>query len=168
MNVNGKYIKDENGNIISPITSGRTVFMYNGNNIDDCVSQYKLLYEGGLAVPPRTSTNSANITITDNIDNYDVIIFSITGEFGVRMNAFKNISGRSVTIYTGGYSTWRDERLNLYCAQLKADSTGKKLTFDSGCLIQISQSNVSGAGIHIFDDYASVYVNKIIGINYKF
>ena len=39
-----KFIKDENGNIISPITSGRTVFMHNGNNIDNCVSQYKLLY----------------------------------------------------------------------------------------------------------------------------
>lgn len=33
MNVQGKYLKDENGNIISPIVNVKTVFNDNGMNL---------------------------------------------------------------------------------------------------------------------------------------
>lgn len=36
MNVNGKYLKDENGQIISPITSAKTVFDSNRIPLGNC------------------------------------------------------------------------------------------------------------------------------------
>ena len=50
MNVNGKYIKDENGNIISPITSSKTTFMQSGNSVEDGLAEYKILYKGSFDV----------------------------------------------------------------------------------------------------------------------
>lgn len=63
MNVNGKYIKDESGNIISPITSTSTVFDSQGRNLDDS----KLSMDGGY-LKGNILCNYSNIDAT-KLDN---------------------------------------------------------------------------------------------------
>lgn len=48
-NIRGKYIKDEDSNIISPITSSSTVFDSNGKNLDTKLSEYLPLSGGSMS-----------------------------------------------------------------------------------------------------------------------
>lgn len=48
-NIRGKYIKDENSNIISPITSSSTVFDSNGKNLDTKLGEYLPLSGGAMS-----------------------------------------------------------------------------------------------------------------------
>lgn len=45
MNVNQKYLKDENGNIISPIVSTKSVFDYNGTALQDILNRVPHIYD---------------------------------------------------------------------------------------------------------------------------
>ena len=74
MNVNGKYIKDENGNIISPITSFNTVFDSKSRNLDSVLGM-NLLWEGNVE-------GKATLALSDNYDKYKVIYILGQIEFG--------------------------------------------------------------------------------------
>lgn len=49
MNTNGKYLKDENGNIFSPVISGDTVFYDNTHSINDFVGNFYLDYQSDIS-----------------------------------------------------------------------------------------------------------------------
>lgn len=68
MNVNGKYLKDENGNIISPITSTKSIYNSINEDLDTILGKvYKRtkIYEG-------STTSTA--TLTMNTSNFDILI----------------------------------------------------------------------------------------------
>lgn len=68
MNVNGKYIKDESGNIISPIASIDTI--YNGsNNLKSCLILEKICVVGG---------STDGVTVNFNVSDYKWFIANLT------------------------------------------------------------------------------------------
>lgn len=65
MNVNGKYLKDESGNIISPVVSTDTT--YHGTTklstiVNRCMT-YTLLFSGGTTGNVTLTSSSANFTM---------------------------------------------------------------------------------------------------------
>lgn len=46
MNVNGKYLKDENGNIISPIVSASTIYDIYGTNLQSILYRIPHIFDG--------------------------------------------------------------------------------------------------------------------------
>lgn len=56
MNVNGKYLKDETGKVISPVTSAKTVFNSEGNSLD----YTKAYFMSVLAKDTRFPINQSN------------------------------------------------------------------------------------------------------------
>lgn len=65
-NVIGKYIKDENGNMISPITSTDTVYNYKNMVMSDCVP---LVYN----VNNNEQDKVINIMYNANITNWRML-----------------------------------------------------------------------------------------------
>lgn len=80
MNVNGKYLKDESGNIISPIVSTDTIYhkSINASNVIEALigdPTFELLYEGDATVPGKSSNNKLTLTLQNNIQLYDMLMF---------------------------------------------------------------------------------------------
>lgn len=61
MNANGKYLKDENGNIFSPIVGTKSIFDSQGSNLDSCLFG-EILFQG--------NNNSSTITLSKSLNNY--------------------------------------------------------------------------------------------------
>lgn len=170
MNVNGKYIKDENGNIISPITSSKTTFMQSGNSVEDGLAEYKILYKGSFNVPSRTSGNTITINLSDNVNNYTVLVINVIKCGVVVFNDGRNFLTNSIkTPMCCQYSMWSTERFNAFGFKMEGSSDGMSIVFSGGHITQIQKgdSDVSPY-IKTMDNYQDVNIVDIIGINYKF
>lgn len=85
MNVKGKYLRDESGNIISPVVSTDSIYYGNTNlteylqnlrtEMEEEVVKHRTLYVGNIAVPTRASGKSVNITLNDSLRNWDTLLF---------------------------------------------------------------------------------------------
>lgn len=64
MNVNGKYLKDENNTIFSPITSMDSIYDSSSNDLISCLKG-TVLFEGDSV--------QGTITLTDTPSNYRYI-----------------------------------------------------------------------------------------------
>lgn len=170
MNVNAKYIKDENGNIISPITAGKTTFMESGNSLEDGVSEYKILYKGSFNVPSRKSGNAITINLSDNVNNYTVLIINVIKSGVIVFNDGRNFLTNSIkTPMCCQYSIWSTERLNDFGFKMEGSSDGMSIIFSNAFLLQIQKGDSDTSPyIKTLDDYADVNIVDIIGINYKF
>lgn len=80
--VNIKYIKNENGNIISPITSTKSIYLENNQTSlnDFYVTDMETLYEGSITIPVDTTKD---ITITKALNNFDYIIYRFNGKANI-------------------------------------------------------------------------------------
>lgn len=70
MNVKGKYLKDESGNIISPITSTKTVYDINNVPIDEGIYAFSKMYTGQTF--SRDSKGFINFTSKDSINGINL------------------------------------------------------------------------------------------------
>lgn len=95
MDVKGKYLKDENGEIISPITSMNTVFDNDGNSLNSIIAKDAYFY--------------SVLSRQQNIDNNSKQIIQFTS-YDNSLNINLNISTYTFTVqYAGIYL------INLYC-----------------------------------------------------
>ena len=170
MNVNAKYLKDENGNIISPITSGRTTFMKSGTSIEDGLAEYKILYKGSFNVPSRTSGNTIRINLSDNVNNYTVLVINVITGGVIIFNDGRNFKTNSVkTPMCCQYSLWNTERVNDFGFKMEGSNDGMSIIFSNAFLLQIQKSNSDTSPyFKTIDNYENVNIVDIIGINYKF
>lgn len=66
MNVKGKYIKDENGTIFSPIINTNTIFDSNGVPVGESIGNVKNTLDDLKDNTFTTTTQSKSVTITEN------------------------------------------------------------------------------------------------------
>ena len=116
--VNGKYIKDENGNIISPITSAESVVFGGGEPISSYIPIE--LWSGNLTIPHSNDSNYITITTSLNIDNFERLEFTRSREVVSFANLTNSTSWINATqsafqaqsaIST---STWSTELFNIF------------------------------------------------------
>lgn len=98
--VNAKYIKDENGNIISPITNSSVVYLKDNPDTplsNMSLSVRKVLYEGGVTVPSM-GESPKTLTYNDDITNYSHIeIYESHGQVALLTSSTSN------ALILGGY-----------------------------------------------------------------
>lgn len=81
-NVKLKYLKDESGNKLSPITSTKSVYL---EDMQTPLSSYyviamETLYEGNITIPANTTKD---ITITKALNNFDYIMYRFSGKANI-------------------------------------------------------------------------------------
>lgn len=98
--VNVKYIKDENGNIISPITNSSVVYLKNNPDTplsNTSVTIRKTLYTGGVVVPSM-GDSPLTLTYDDDVNNYTHLeIYESHGQVAVITTSTYN------ALILGGY-----------------------------------------------------------------
>lgn len=104
MSVKQKYLKDENGEIFSPIVSASGVKFEDGSNLKDCGVKYKVLYSGTATIPSLDSGNFNIITVEDDISLYDFLIIN-------RLSSSTIVASKGVTsfyiVHSNGSRIWR-------------------------------------------------------------
>lgn len=99
MSVTQKYLKDENGEIFSPIVSASGVKFEDGSNLEDCGVKYKVLYSGTATIPSLDSGNFNTITVEDDISLYDFLIINRLGSSTIVPS--KGVTGFYI-VHSGG------------------------------------------------------------------
>lgn len=93
-NVKLKYLKDESGNKLSPITSTKSIYLE--NNQTPLSSYYVIametIYKGNIDIPADTTRN---ITITKPLNGFDYIIYRFNG----KVNIFEGSSTHGILHY---------------------------------------------------------------------
>lgn len=165
-NVNGKYSKDENGNVYSPITSTDSIY-YNGQKLttflDDLSKNYinyKVLYTGNARVPSRNSGESTTISLSDNINNYNTIIVKNIQRASIigKVEGESNILDVERPIAFLDFSNWSNEYTNFFGFYIKK-LNNTQLQVYYGMLSKIA--NDSSVSVH--PDY-NTNINSIIGL----
>lgn len=156
MAVPGKYLKDENNQIFSPITSIDSI--YNNDNIplNDCILKYNILWSGKQSIPSTNSGNSVTITMTKDPRLFDFILI-------IRNNKESFIEySKNVTRHEGWVTSTSDyglEKLNMF---------GMILEYSSGLQWKLRGNVYAGIntnGSTIMDlNYSSVPLTMILGI----
>lgn len=147
MNVNIKYLKDEVGNIISPVTSNESVFTNDGYTLSQCMNG-SILFEGD---------STQDITLSDNWTNYDktLISYHYTGIYGyVLIKQLINPVQVSLSI-SFSITPYRLARVTYKTIKLQDN----KITRSGSGYLCISENKVIDANI----DENSIYINKVIG-----
>lgn len=109
MNVNVKYLKDENGNVISPVTSTDSV--YTGNN-----SQLTNIIENGTFSRTQlfTGETNTNFNLSEPAQNFDLIEMNCYVYYDYRSTFFTVVPTKTSNFNTmisrmaiaAGASTW--------------------------------------------------------------
>lgn len=93
-NVKLKYLKDESGNKLSPITSTKSVYL---QDMQTPLSSYyviamETIYKGSIDIPVDTTRD---ITITKPLNGFDYIIYKFNG----KINVFDGDSNHGILHY---------------------------------------------------------------------
>lgn len=146
MNVNGKYLKDESGNIISPIVSTDTIYHkgINSSNVIESLIQdptFELLYTGENVVPSKSSGKKLTITLQNSIQLYDMLMFvniarvsfihKLPNEDYVLQDAERSVGFMDISNWGGefvnffGFYTQKisDTQIQLYSSRLATITT---------------------------------------------
>lgn len=123
--VNVKYIKDENGNIISPITNSSVVYLKDNPDTplsNMSLSVRKVLYEGGVTVPSM-GESPKTLTYNDDITNYSHIeIYESHGQVALLTSSTSNaliLSGYYPNDSTARGAIFTYEKTSNTTAQIK-------------------------------------------------
>lgn len=161
MNVNGKYLKDESGNIISPIVSTDTIYhkSINASNVIEALigdPTFELLYEGDAAVPGKSSNNKLTLTLQNNIQLYDMLMFvsiarvsfihKLTSENYVLQNDERSVGfmeiinwGSEFVNFFGFYTQKiSDTQIQLYSSRLATITTAGTISVYNGYATNIN------------------------------
>lgn len=167
MNVNGKYLKDEEGNIISPIVSTDTIYHkgINASGVIESLIQnptFELLYEGSDTVPNKSSGEKLTITLQHSIQLYDMLMFvniarvgfihKLTNENYVLQNSERSLGFMDI-------SNWGNEFVNFFgfYAQIISNT---QIQLYSSRLVTITTAGT----VAVHDDYTT-NINAIYGFN---
>lgn len=144
--VNVKYIKDETGSIISPVTSYKSIYSNNLNNIDVCVNG-ETIYSGN---------SSGTITLTKSCANYNrlTVIFNYNTVYGQVYLTNPNNKSISVAVHfsIGQYNVARTQ----YKVLKFKDST---ISVESAGYLAISEAQTIGAS----SSENQIYISQVIG-----
>lgn len=153
MNVNGKYLKDENGNIISPVTSADSVFIDNTKLSTKLT--LKQLFSGDVC-------GLDSLTMSDSYNNYTFLIingwWNNESRYGdiIIMQPKISLYGTLVTRFSpknGDIEYKYDANLQLY------DNNKLKIVGGYGHTI-----NASGNTAGIFCGNNQIHIKTIYGI----
>lgn len=167
MNVNGKYLKDENGNIISPVVSTDSIY-HKGINASSIIEAligdptFELLYEGTDAVPSKRSNNKLTITLQNDIQFYDMLMFvniarvsfihKLPNENYVLQNDERSVGFMDI-------SNWGGEFVNFFGFYTQKISDTQIQLYSS----RLATITATGT-ISVTDDYVT-NINAIYGFN---
>lgn len=144
--VNVKYIKDETGSIISPVTSYKSIYSNNLNNIDVCVNG-ETIYSGN---------SSGTITLTKSCTNYNrlTVIFNYGTIYSQVYLTNPNNKSISIAVHfsIGQYNVARTQ----YKVLKFKDST---ISVESAGYLAISESQTIGAS----SSENQIYISQVIG-----
>ena len=149
MNVKGKYLKNESGDIFSPITSSDTIY-YNNKPLTQTLNlfntehlRYETLWYVGdqhtttNKIPSKQNGGKLSITLDKPIQS-GTMIFQL-GKTPVIISKSQDdtaILQNDVTLTVTDYSNWGNELINFTgCLVHKVNNT--QLEFSGGCLCQI-------------------------------
>lgn len=123
MSVQMKYLQDENGEIFSPVTSSSSIIFSGDTSANSSLMSYRILWEGSCAIPSLDSGSLTNLTIVDDIGNYDyLIVIRAAGCSIVKTKSAKNGYQYQPVVQLG--STYNNEKQNSFLMTLtKVDST---------------------------------------------
>ena len=167
MNVNGKYLKDESGNIISPIVSTDTIYHkgINASNVIESLIQdptFELLYTGENVVPSKSSGKKLTITLQNSIQLYDMLMFvniarvgfthKLSDENYVLQNSERSLGFMDI-------SNWGSEFVNFFGFYVQKISN-TQIQLYSSRLVTITTTGT----ISVFSDY-NTNINAIYGFN---
>lgn len=144
--VNVKYIKDETGSIISPVTSYKSIYSNNLNNIDICVNG-ETIYSGN---------SSGTITLLKSCADYNrlTVIFNYNTVYGQVYLTNPNNKSISVAVHfsIGQYKVARTQ----YKVLKFEDST---ISVESAGYLAISEAQTFGAS----SSENQIYISQVIG-----
>lgn len=143
MNVNGKYLKDESGNIISPITSAKTVFDSEGNSLNYSKAYFMsvLATDINFTINKSKKINFTSKELYKNISlNNGTFTFSEPGIYLV--NAQFHTLGNTTELYRALFDIKVSNIQGSYADQLNAFRP-----IDSENMLFRSDANIVGTWI---------------------
>lgn len=143
MNVNGKYLKDESGNIISPITSAKTVFDSEGNSLNYSKAYFMsvLASDINFTINKSKKINFTSKELYKNISlNNGTFTFSEPGIYLV--NAQFHTLGNTTELYRALFDIKVSNIQGSYADQLNAFRP-----IDSENMLFRSDANIVGTWI---------------------
>lgn len=160
MSVSQKYLRDENGNVFSPIVSMDSV-MDGDVPLKDMVPKFKVLFTGSVAIPSQNSGSKTTINVLDDVNNYDILIVRREGDTGGLGYASMDGNGFSsgCNCVTYSLSSFGNEKWNVF---------GISITRKTSTTIEIGDNLYMGIhkdGSSFVDQtYSGFRLMKIIGI----
>lgn len=144
--VNVKYIKDETGSIISPVTSYKSIYSNNLNNIDVCVNG-ETIYSGN---------SSGTITLTKPC--YDYNRLTIIFNYGTIYSQvyLTNPNNKRISIAVHFSINQYDAARTQYKVLKFKDST---ISVESAGYLAISETQTIGAS----SSENEIYISQVIG-----
>lgn len=117
MSVQMKYLQDENGEIFSPATSANSVIFNNDTTANSSLILYKVLWSGSCAIPSLDSGNFTNLTVVDDIANYDFLIIGRAASFEI-IKTKGAVANNGYGIVNQLSSTYSNEKFNSFIMDL--------------------------------------------------
>lgn len=159
MAVSMKYLKDENGNTISPIVSAKSVLFSDGNNLQNSGMRYKRLWSGNVTIPSLDQGTTVTLTTSDDISAYDILLVNRGGYIStVRCKGYAT----SFSIIHNCASTYGDEKLNTFCMTLsRVSSTSVTVGNNTYC------PHYKSGGTGTSTGYTGFTLLEIVGIKFS-
>lgn len=166
MNVEGKYLKDEQGNIFSPIVDTNTIY-FNGTsrNLSNEINNLRtvILFEGG-----STSTINQTIYFTrDSSINYISITYNSGFDSAECTTGLIKIPSITDSIYKIAslpmslVASENNSDMYHYCAIVYVYSS--KIIFNKGAFYQTSTSNNNVYVSGFQSGNSNMYISKVLG-----
>lgn len=139
--VNMKYLKDENGNIVSPVTSASSVYTEEGISVEGEFIRHSTYYLGGAGDSARVNNSVTFTNLTNGNINFvsfecrigsqtEEYTYFSTGKYPVRLNKSLEISQSCAF---GAYGMY------VYSAHYTLTDT--QLTYNAGKILFIYDNN---------------------------
>lgn len=156
MAVSMKYLKDENGNTISPIVSAGSVLFSDGRSLQSTGLRYKKLWTGTATIPSLDAGTETTLTTTDDLSNYDLLIVNRGGYISIVRS--KGYSTAWNIIHHCG-STYGDEMLNSFMMSLaRTSSTTMNISKNTYC------PHHKSGGTSTLTGYTGFELLEVIGV----
>ena len=164
MNVNVKYLKDESGNVISPVTYASSVYLQEGDTMESRISDHDT-YSIYSNISANVNNSISYSSLTDNGINYlsfecrigsssEEYTYFTTGKYKVRLG--KNIEIAQCC----GFGA---SGLYIYCAHYILNDT--QLSYNSGhlCYLYLDGTNKS---FNLDLNTSNIAIINILGYKY--
>lgn len=169
MNVKGNYLKNESGEIFSPVVSTDTIY-YNGQKLTtllDDIKQnylyYKVLYNKTTTIPSRQSGSSItiNLNVSNILNSIDTLIFCNQHRVSLlsKRSDESRIAQTARPIAFVDVSNWSNEYTNIFGFYVQSPNSSS-LTLSGSQLTKVIYT-----GEVYTDSTYTTNVDYIYGIN---